>query len=290
MSSSQTTYSFAESIEDIKISWYLLKQNWKAFLGTSLFAFFAMLVAILGFAFSLMIIDQFYPVPSFHEGRGKLSPYINPFTLTLSYLIFLAFLSCQYGLAYDVISSGDMFAEFKGAITYFRLHWRWYPLLTAMIGWFHLLFMPQRAIMLVLSGREDEFPNIDLPLAILLELFALLLHYTMFLLFINTLPSITAQGNLKQSFRDNFAILRKIPKRMVVTWGLFFLIFLIPSFFFSSISVLVGKESTSSTWWALTAIFSVGGFVLGIIIGAPIMSLIATRIYNNIVLNEENND
>jgi hypothetical protein len=281
--------AFSKTKEDFKISWHLLKLNWKPFVGTELFAVFALSIML----FTFFILDALFRLYSHSSGsftdfsRNRIQ--ITFMGIIFIMLFFNTFLTCQFGLAYDIISSGDMFAEFKRSFTYFRRYWFHYLILTYLIGWTQLLFEPRSLMflsrLLPITPRFGQNPprfiNIDIYMITMQNIVILIIYFISFVLFINTLPSITAQGRFKQSMRENFQILFDSPKQMILTWGLFFLIFNFPVLVVNIVNLVVFDILGGSMLFFIINILSIVTFLLGILLGAPMMTLIATRVYNS---------
>ncbi|MFX1535291.1 MAG: hypothetical protein ACFFDI_13790 [Promethearchaeota archaeon] len=278
MPSSNSLQSFSETKLDFIVSWQLLRENWKAFIGTELFSLIAFLitVSVLVGVYILLIVFA----PSFTLTRLELGIFLLLFFC--AFALIYAFFCSQYGLAYDVISSGDMFAEFKGSFTYFRRHWNNYLLLSFFLGWVQTPFQPEAIIFWILL--RNSIITID-PIRAIGFLISFFFRFLWFVLLINTLPSITAQGSLKQSFIENFRIFRNYPRRLFTTWGIFFLIFYVPAFLLGLINLMFFDTLFGTIWWVILIIFFIIGFLSGIIIGAPMIALMATRIYNNVEFN-----
>ncbi len=274
---------FTETKKDFKNSWQLFKENYKAFISTEFFAFLSF-ISIEIIMFSLIGLI-YYLVPSLSledfwfifPQNFNISFIFRFITIFVALIILFAFLNCQNGLAYDIMSSGEMFAEFKSSFTYFRRYWWQYFVLTILIlmGWF-----------LGMIIFDFDHNNMQSPQTITLDAFQIgwliisfLFFFIWFVTFINTLPSITAQGSLKHSFIENFRILRKNAKRLLTTWGIFFLIFFITPFTVSFITIIFLPSLTSP----FLILFLLGLFISFLaIIGFPMLSLIATGIYNNV--------
>ncbi|MFX0066572.1 MAG: hypothetical protein ACFFC7_30815 [Candidatus Hermodarchaeota archaeon] len=278
MPSSNSLQSFSETKLDFSISWQLLRENWKAFIGTEIFSVIAFLITVSvlgGIYILLMLVD-----PSFTLSRLELGIFLILFFF--AFALIYAFFCSQYGLAYDVISSGDMFAEFTGSFTYFRRHWFHYLLLSFFLGWVQTPFQPEAIIFYVLL--RNSIITID-PIRAIQFFIIFIFRFLWFILLINTLPSITAQGSLKQSFIENFRIFCNYPRRLFATWSIFFLIFYVPAFLLGLVNLLFFDTLFGTIWWLLLIIFFIIAFLSGIVIGAPMIALMATRIYNNVEFN-----
>ncbi|MHA1377398.1 MAG: hypothetical protein ACTSRG_03340 [Candidatus Helarchaeota archaeon] len=314
MSKLYSHQSFSETKQDFKISWKLLKENWKAFIATIIFAGFFLLFS----SAVLFIIAQFIPnffiseyIRIFASPSTRIITFLSNFFIILAgVLVFFAFLSCQYGLAFDIMSSGDMFAEFKGSFTYFRQHWWQYSLLAILTTWgiFGLasrspFFTPEQVShspigepippplkLLARTPFTPEFVGLFISFGI---------YFVWFVIFINTLPSITAQGHnkklknhsqfsqFKNCFLDSFRIFRENPKRVFSTWAIFFLIFFIPLISLTIAANLMYIPFCPSILLDIIRRIIQALWIIFIFIGTPMMSLISTRIYNSIKIEND---
>ncbi|MHA1168408.1 MAG: hypothetical protein ACTSP4_07585 [Candidatus Hodarchaeales archaeon] len=272
MSSSELSQAYS----DIKISLHLLKDNWKAFASTEIFALTSLFITMICFWLLLVLLNVINPTFPFLQLFDKQSYGFYRTFMLAGVIVFLAFLTCQYGLAYDIIASGDMFAEFRGSFTYFRHYWLQYTVLTLFCGWVTFLAHNQHDfIETILIGN---FTNISIPYSIFHYIMKTLVSYIWFVFFINTLPSITSQGSFKQCFTENFRILREQPKRLFSTWGLFFIIFYFPVMIFNVITfVSTGFMEVRAVLIILTTVL----LMIVLLVGMPIMALTATRIYTS---------
>ena len=280
----------SNSLDDIKISWFLLKSNWKAFIATELFALFSLAIVALLFTMIYSTIGYVIPLPSLFLDSSSQQEKRGFPLFFFGMIFFLSFLNCQYGLAYDIISSGDMFAEFKGSFTYFKRNWFPYSLLPFLLVSLHSLFQGIRIIWIIFIGDvtniRAETNEFDL-------LRSFIFGFIFFVLLVSTLPSVTAQagnskiGRLKQGFIENFRLVKRRPRKLFSTLGLYYIIFNLPSTIISLFIILFYDSLIGSIW--LIIIFSVYAFLLllGILIGTPISTLIVTRIYSDAKLRGE---
>ncbi|MFW9997311.1 MAG: hypothetical protein ACFFD4_35030, partial [Candidatus Odinarchaeota archaeon] len=95
-------------------------------------------------------------------------------------------------------------------------------------------------------------------------------------------PSLTSQGSFKSAFAENFWILRKYPKRLFTTWGLLYSILYLPVVAIN-ILLLTIIEFPEINRFLLIPIGIFSSLYI-ILVGTPVMSLIATRIYTNVEL------
>ena len=195
----------------------------------------------------------------------------------LSYLTMSGFLYCQFGLAYDIFTSGDMFTEFKKAFAYFKEHWWKYILLTFVSGFG--FFIPDRRM-----GFETPSPVMEKfsKFYVVFIVIRFIILYFLLVFFSSTLPSVTAQRNLKNSFIESFRIVRKDYKRMFSTWGLFVTIFSGPVFIILLVTALIIPIISGTVWVPILMVFILIIYLYNLFLGFPMMSLIATRIYNSV--------
>ncbi len=283
----------SNSLDDIKISWSLLKSNWRAFIATELFAFFSLTFVALLFIVVYFVIGYIIPLPSLFLDSSPPQDKRGFSFFFFGIIFFLSFLNCQYGLAYDIISSGDMFAEFKGSFTYFKRNWFPYSLLPFLLVWLHSLFQGMRIIWIVLIG---DMTNIRAETNEFELLRSFILGFVFFVLLVSTLPSVTAQsgnskiGRIKQGFIENFRLVKRRPRRLFSTLGLFYLIFNLPSTIISLFIILFYDSLIGSIWLLVILILYTLLLLIGLLIGTPISTLIVTRIYSDAKLKGELDD
>ncbi|MHA1245332.1 MAG: hypothetical protein ACTSP7_12275, partial [Candidatus Heimdallarchaeota archaeon] len=181
----------------------------------------------------------------------------------------------QYGLSYDIMSSGDLFSEFRRAFSYFRKYW-WQYILLSFISGFSLFLPMGRAIF----NRPHPIENIFFDIGFILLRYLLL--FILIILSSSILPSLTAQGRLKNSFIEANRLLKKAPKRIIKTWSRFYLLFLLPLLLLNITTYLLHTLLGRSPWViAINATFLVG-YLVYLFIAIPWSTLIATRIYNSV--------
>ena len=278
MDRKQSPHALSDSLKDFRVSWQLLKQNYKAFLSTELFAIAIFLITIIiaGGLFRLLV--YLLPSISLEDVTNQFSElfYISRIFRILvgliSSMLLYGFLNCTYGLAYNIMSSGDLFAEFKGAFFYFRNHW-WKYFLFTIILFFIGGISPSRLL------REIRGFS---PLNIVDLLFLVLdmgIFFFWFLLLISCFPSISRHGRLKYAVIEDIHIIKNGFKRLFHTWGLFFLIFVLPIILLSFGGIWIFLMLHNPILLIVTIIFA---FCYLLFFGFPLMSLLATGLYNNI--------
>lgn len=275
--SNKKSSTFSETKKDFKIAWQLLKDNYKAFIETEIFAGLAFIVTLFALSSILMVVVALIPSISVSDFFGRVSDNFGisiVFRMLMGFIAistFYAFMNCQHGLAYDIMSSGEMFAEFKNSFAYFKRFWWQYPLLTFGLFIMNGIFSGFSRI----KNPGPNFHNLTFDFVqIILFLGKLILFFIWFILFIHTFPSLTSQGNFKRSFIESFRIVKNNPKRILSTWGTYFLVFIVPTLTLGILMEIFGIIF-------LYVMFGIA-FIILIIIGFPMLALIALGIYNNV--------
>jgi len=280
-----STSTFSETKKDFKVAWQLLKGNYKAFIGTETFAGLAFITTLFILGSIMMLIAALIPSLSlsdfydrFSENFG-ISQVFRMLIGLIAISIFYAFLNSQHGLAYDIMSSGEMFAEFKNSFTYFKRFWWQYPVLSFTLFIMNFIFSP----ILRMDGSDPPFHDITFDFVqIIIILGELIIFFIWFILFIHTFPSLTSQGNFKRSFIESIRIFNSNPKRIISTWGTYFLIFVVPL-------IVLGILAEVYGFIFLYILFGID-FILVTMLGIPMLSLIACGIYNNVEFQRFNPD
>ena len=284
MKNQKSQNSFHESYLDIKVSLSLLKENWNAFLKTELFALAAFIIFSVVILFFLFFDSFFFhanfvrPRPPIRFENGRILLYL----LIGSVLVFYAFISSTYGLSHDIILSGDQFTEFENSFTYFKRRFFYYIFLSILILWipiaFELEFHFHNFFEVIPDFRTNE-------ITLLLDAFEIyLFQYLLFVLLNLTLPGITSRGMLLHAFKENFRILFKNPKRIIGSWGIFFIMFSFPSYIFLILVVVILRIFTP---FFILGTISLILILSSVILGYPLMSIIATRIYATTTIDDK---
>ena len=238
-------FSLWEEVKlDYVFSWKLLKQNYKAFFLTEIFA----IGITIFFVISLALVLTFSNIK------------LNTLDQTIIGIIFIAFvfsynifISCQYGLAYDIFSSGNMYAEFRGSFKYFRHYW-----------WQYLII----GILKSLFNLPNSF-NLIWFFDFFVQIFILMMY-----------PSITDKGLIFISIKDSLFIYMKNIKRIVLSLGIFYFLFNFPQtmilllFANLHINFLIPNRFNNVTY--LIAVYNITIYLLTY----PLLTLLLTRIYN----------
>jgi hypothetical protein len=262
-----------EAFKDLKLSWILFLENYWAFITTEIFAFGAFLAIILSAVAFLTSLTLIFSGSLATEFFVRLIVFLV--ILGFNFL-FYGFLSCQYGLSHDIMSSGDLFTEFRKTFYYFKRFWWQYSLITFLI-YFPTIFSPVNTFF----SNTIQIHGLELligPLNPLKLIIYFIIEYLWFVVFIELYPSITSQTKFRKSIKENFTILYKNMGRLFTSVGLYYIIFKVPIIIFYSITITPPWNQLSPHFEVITMINGLY-ILISSFLGPPIISLIATRIY-----------
>lgn len=252
-----------KSIEDFSIAWAVFKDNLRAYLSVVLFVIVSVFGIVLigigtfGIFFTLNVLG----IRLSQDVRIFLFIVLSVtiFIMLAITLVFSAFNATLYGLSYDIMSSGDLHTEFRKAFTYFKSNWFSYLVIS---------------IPLLLSSLTYQLVTKDQILEYIVFIF---IDYFSIMYISGLLTSVTAKKKLIFSFKESFFLLKSDFRRIALTIGIYFLIFRSPYI----ISVYIAKLGLTIDFLILTLLIT--NFLLMLfagLIGNPILSILATRIYN----------
>ena len=264
-----------------KNSWLMLKENYKAFIFTELFAILAFIITVI----SCWII--------FSGIAWVIPPHITPSELIIQMttqfgisiifrilvsliagIVFIGFMSSQFGLANDIINSGEMFAQFKGSFIYFRKNWWQFYILT-------LLLFVFAGILPGFVGKFRDGPPTTIALSIweiLLFLLWMFLFFLWFVLFIHAFPSLVYKNKLSLALKESFLIFKQDFRTITKTWAIFFIFFAIPPILAAIFGIIFRTPSIPVHPMPVFALLFI---LIMIFLGFPFTVLLATGIYNN---------
>jgi hypothetical protein len=283
MTSPLSRSTFSQTRQDFKESWKLLKANYRAFLGTQLFAFLMTIITA-----TVLILIMWIMNPNFYQDFSENPSNSRQFLwiiISVGYLIITTFTNCQTGLAYDIMSSGDMFAEFKSSFTYFRLNWWKYILISCLLGGMDvsISFRPPQGHPASSLTGIFAFPPMSIILGVLILSVLCIIGFIWFVLWVHSLASVNAQHPFFDSLKESFRIFKANKKRVLSTWGLYFLIFAIPGLFLQFIATIIIVEVQSFA--VIMSIILVVWNLFVIFIGLPMRALLVTGLYNNTIFD-----
>jgi hypothetical protein len=195
----------------------------------------------------------------------------------------IAFTGSAYGLAYDILSGGDEFAESKGFIQYFKRYW-WKFLVISFIS---MLISQIYNILYIYIFEWIASLQSSIILTFFYYFIASWLDWgvnflQLFILF-GIFPSVIAQGKLSQAFKENFHLIRIRLKQVVVNIIIPFFIFVIIFHIIIWIYVIfawVGTFPENSQWFFL--ILDMIQLIIFNFVGIPYYTLNRTLLYNSI--------
>ena len=282
---------FNEVKNNYYISYKLLRENWNPFVKTELFTLVSIVIIVILIKIFFTIF-HFSPVVITLTTTSKnidLTVYFN--LVVILNLLLLTFLTSQFGLANDIFMSGHMYAEFSSSFTYYRRHKFSYAFITLLIYWSEFLADPLLFLPLVaLYARSNIIPisltqvngflsGANFIIILLRQLLLDFIQILTIIFIIGILPSLTHTNNLRIAIKENFNIFKKNKLLIVMTWLIYFIIFILPETLISILILIVTKELFSNT-----SLFILGSLhllldIIFLFISMPIMSLLATRMY-----------
>jgi len=267
----------SESKIDVQISWKLFKDNSKAFFYNGLFAWIGFLLVV-GIIIIIVLGTGIIQKGDLATITENWQFWLVSILLTIAsfgILWIYVLLSCQYGLAHDIMTSGFMYTEFKSSFSYFRRYWWQYFILSFLSS----LFSP-----FALFGLQADTTLVNLnPIAFIFYFSMLsIIHFLWYIIVIGSFPSVTHQGSLIRAFQESLRIFRRDFKRVISTLGCFYLVFYVPSYilvvpFYLNINAFLG-----TIWLPMMLGAFIGLVVFLALLGSPLLALIATRIYNSV--------
>jgi hypothetical protein len=248
--------SIKMSFIDWKISLKLFHQNFKTLITINLIFYFV----------SLLISYLFF---SIHIGPPKSFPpdsqEIYDIVRMLEIIIY-TFMWCQYGLAHDIMSSGDYCTEGKRVIYFYKKFWAPYLVLSIIINFPNII------------GSLFKFPFF-MDLMIIRPVF----DFIFFVLFIETFPILTSGKRFREAIKENFRVFAKTPFRIIFTWLIFYLIFQIPSFLIQNPHIWFNNVFPFE--FQLDYLIFKAIMIFGLsFFGFSLMAFISTRIYNSYII------
>jgi hypothetical protein len=272
--------NFESTLQDFRVSWKLLKANYRAFLSTELFAIGAAVVTVVSLFLIFWLFNPNYPL-DFSENMIRSLNY-RWLVITFGYIILTAFMHCQTGLAYDIMSSGEMYAEFKSTFKYFRQNRFKYVIISLLLGGMEVSFSFFPAYGRFENNHFFAIPPIEyiIGIGIGMAFLIIAIKYVWNSIFIQALASINAQQSLKKSLIESIQIFRANPRRILTTWALYFLIFVIPGVIIDILLNVIAYYFESFLWVGLIIMIAWNLCVL--LVGLPMRALIVTGLYNNV--------
>ncbi|UCE13909.1 MAG: hypothetical protein JSV04_01725 [Candidatus Heimdallarchaeota archaeon] len=266
-----------ESITDLTVAFKVYLEYKKEYIKT----FIVFLTGIIVLVFSGMLILRFVILDNYFQFDELIRSILMLIILLILCSIFFLLLSyarTTFGLTYDIMTSGELFTEFRRSITYFKRFWLYFVLLS--LPYVLIIVLDQLFtifILLELIQSTEDNRIFLVPIKIAVYLFDLMLYITLIEIF----PSIIVVKKIRQCIIENMIILRQSLKRLFFSVGIYYLVFRGPMFIVEITRILMVTNET--TFLFFNIIFAIFAFIYALI-GLPILSLISTRIYNTTIL------
>ncbi|MFW9992943.1 MAG: hypothetical protein ACFFD4_12950 [Candidatus Odinarchaeota archaeon] len=196
------------------------------------------------------------------------------------YFFLIAYTNTIFGLTYDIMTSGELFTEFRRSITYFKKLWPFFMIFMLPIA---LIILAEQFFGLFLIIQFIATNEDNRLFLLLVKIPAYSLEFLIYVLLIEIFPGITATKQLNQSMSENREILRKNFRRVLLSVGFYFLLFRIPMFVVDIARILL--VSSEETLLLCNIAFLIVT-LLNAVVGMPILSLVSTRIYNTTIMDQ----
>ncbi|XEO78698.1 hypothetical protein WKT22_03737 [Candidatus Lokiarchaeum ossiferum] len=240
---------------DIKFSFHLYKQNFKPIFWVSLIRFLAIYSAshALRFVFHQQIYNSMPNMPVM---------WIEWLLRVPSDLISFGFWGAIVGMAYDIMSSGDGFADLKNSFYYIKKYWFPFVILSLLVNLF--IYVIRLVIPWYVSMGE----------AIILRTFS----FFWSLLFMETSAGLVSRHNIRDALKDNFKLLFTCFKRIFKTFGVFYLLFMVGRILLGYYLWYYGNPSSIVHLIVIIVLYTwnvIHGFL-----GSPMYAFLTIGIYN----------
>ncbi len=243
---------------DFKLSFSLLKSNFKPIFWLCLIR----IIVVYGvdhffkFIIRTKLYRIFYRIPI---------PTINLIVSFFPSIISFGFWGAIIGLSYDIMSSGDGFAELKKSFYYIKKYWFRFVILSFLVNivTFFLRYLVPRYV--------------NFGQALLIRTFS----FFWALLFFEISAALVSRNNFVLAFKDNFYLLSKHFLRILKMFTLYYLIFMVVRIFIGYSLYYLFPNDFIEYNTALTVLY-----VLNIVesfIGAPIFAFLSIGLYNEVI-------
>ncbi|UCG00773.1 MAG: hypothetical protein JSW11_14280 [Candidatus Heimdallarchaeota archaeon] len=274
--------AFDESITDIKIAFKVYSEYKKTYISTFIIFLTGIIVLVFtGFFIARFVIFENYF--QFEKIVRLILLLLTPLILLLVFFLLLSYARTTFGLTNDIMTSGELFTEFKRTLTYFKRFWLYFAVLTLpyvliIVG--DQMFTIFNLFELIHSQDSNRISIVTIK--VLVYCFDLILYITL----IETFPSIIVVRNLKQCIIENYSVVRQNLKRLIFSVGGYYLLFRVPMIIVDIARLLI--VTSEETFLLFNMIFLIFAFI-NALVGLPILSLISTRIYNTTILKTKAN-
>ena len=230
--SKQQQENWKESVNELKqdftLSWKLFKENWKPFIATNLFTLILIfslilsslwlltLAGVLDFNYLNFQVSSSQPYVSIRIGEENFIGITEP--IQFFYLVVVIFIyifvfiistsleGTLFGLGYEILSSGNEFAEFRSAFKYFKKYWYKFVLLSLL---FVLISMV--IVILIFSIIANISPEtfMNQPPRQENRQYNLIFSIIINILFMFIYPALIETGSVWKCIKKNFLFLKQ---------------------------------------------------------------------------------
>ncbi len=286
--------SIHELKQDFSVA-FKFRDNWKPFVATNLFTLILILGLILSSLWLLAlagVIDFNYlnfqisssqPFVNVRIGRENIIGITEPlqyFYLILVVLIYMfvfivstSLEGTLFGLGYEILSSGNEFAEFKSAFKYFKKYWYKFVILSLLFVFMSILIVaiiisiilsisPDHLLGLRAGPRQDNSES------------DFIFYFIINLIFMFVYPSLIETGSVWKAIKKNFRFLKHAFLRVI----LINLIFNALMLAIQLPALLI--DEMGSIWFFVTAII---GNTVEFLFLKSLRILVVTRAYNSLL-------
>jgi hypothetical protein len=258
-----------QTILDYRVSWMLFKMNSKTLFNIGL-------TGILFYGATRLLIS-FLEHVIVTAAEFRLLPVARLDEVALLFVdIFMIafFFSPQHVLAHQVMGTGDVLSDLKEVILKFKKLGVGLAFIILLAG--TSLFALQINEFTV-TGSESWY----LPTLIIMYI----VQFVLMIVFTGVFPIYVDTGKFVESVKLQLKMFKTFRNRFIRTWGLYFMIFVVPNAIISIIvTSLMQLEFVSLNYPPIYSLYlaSFTLFCINIIFGIPLMSFIAARIYHGL--------
>ncbi len=254
---------------DLRVAWMIFKANNK---NISL----NVLITILLYGairISLLFIENI--IVNTDEFRFLQSARLHDVTLFLvDMLIITFFLSPQHVIAHQAMGTGEIVSNTRQVN---KMFWK------SGIGYLFITILSGTSLFIIgISHMTGSIPQAWL---IPVPAIGYSLFFVMLVVFGGVFPIYADTGRFTRSVRLQLNLFKSVPGRFFRTWGCYYAIFVIPEVVMSMLLAAMVQVSPETPLFPLYSIVATASFaylVVFILVGYPLMALIAARIYHSI--------
>ena len=262
-------------LAELKLAWQFYKETKSEFFKYTIISTFGYIfigsIAIYLAVVGLIQISRFVDIPI-----TDTIIFVGVIAILIpQMLINYALFGATYGLAFDLLSTGDLFAEAKGALVYLKHYWWRYCLVFLING--GLLFA---GLLLIHSGYSfgdsTVLSSVRIIVGSIIAFLGIIWHLATQLMY----PSLTATGSLKQAFKENFLIFKEQRKKVLQYWLFYILFYYVPSVILIIIPFITRPPQSVTVILIIVILYLIFFILYLLFLLNPISILVITLIYN----------